>query len=147
MMDRLPFPSNGAQVLASRPARSSEEQSAFERLRRGLCGKCVSAHIRVMRCFSQVLEASFHCVTFWNHAGLPALPSAAVRHSIADNLAATELLQVRLSPTSPPVFASSGTKAVYLWGPVCRSLLMTAEITNESSSLSGGSTLFTEEGS
>lgn len=138
MTDGLPFPLKGSRVPQSdhecrtpEPAQSSEERSAFERLRRRLCGKCVSAHIRVMRCFSQVFEASFHCVTFWNHAGLPALPSAAVRHSIADNLAATELLQVCSSPTSPPVFASGGIKAVHLWGPVCRSWLMTAQITNE----------------
>lgn len=93
--ERKSCPSNGPQASDSRPAQSSGEQSAFERLRRRLRGKCVSAHIRVTRCFSQVLEASFHCVTFWNHAGLPALPSAAVRHSIADNRAATELLQVQ----------------------------------------------------
>lgn len=107
--ERRSCPSNGPRGLDSRPAPSSEEQSALERLRRRLCGKCVSAHICVMRRFSQVLEASFHCVTFWNHAGLPALPSAAVRHSIADNLTATELLQVCLSPTSPPVFCKEAS--------------------------------------
>lgn len=47
---------------------------------RWLCGKCVSEHICVMWCSSQVLEASFHCVTFWHHPGLLALPSAAVKH-------------------------------------------------------------------
>lgn len=38
-----------------------------------------------MRRLSQVLEASFHCVTFWNHPGLPARPSAATIRSIADD--------------------------------------------------------------
>lgn len=64
---------------------------------RGLCGKCASAHTCVMWCFSQVLEASFHCVTFWHHPGLPAPPSAAMRRSVTDNRAAPELLQVCLS--------------------------------------------------
>lgn len=64
---------------------------------RRLCGKCASAHTCVMWCFSQVLEASFHCVTFWHHPGLPAPPSAAMRRSVTDNRAAPELLQVCLS--------------------------------------------------
>ncbi|KAF3688669.1 hypothetical protein EXN66_Car004341 [Channa argus] len=42
---------------------------------------------------NQVLEESFHCVTSWHHPGLPALPSAAVKHQITDNISATELLQ------------------------------------------------------
>lgn len=44
-------------------------------------GKCVSVHTCVMLCSNQVLEASFHCVTYWHHPGLLALPSAAVKHS------------------------------------------------------------------
>lgn len=50
-----------------------------------------------MWCFSQVLEASFHCVTFWHHPGLPAPPSAAMRRSVTDDQADPELLQVCLS--------------------------------------------------
>lgn len=64
---------------------------------RRLCGKCASAHTCVMWCFSQVLEASFHCVTFWHHPGLPAPPSAAMRRPVTDDQADPELLQVCLS--------------------------------------------------
>lgn len=64
---------------------------------RRLCGKCASAHTCVMWCFRQVLEASFHCVTFWHHPGLPAPPSAAMRRSVTDNQADPGLLQVCLS--------------------------------------------------
>lgn len=66
---------------------------SFGRLR----GKCASAHTCVMWRFSQVLEASFHCVTFWHHPGLPAPPSAATRRSLTDNQDYPELLQVCLS--------------------------------------------------
>lgn len=69
----------------------------YPRSFRKLCGKCASAHTCVMWCFSQVLEASFHCVTFWHHPGLPAPPSAATRCSVADNQEDPELLQVYLS--------------------------------------------------
>lgn len=44
-----------------------------------MCGKWVSAHACVMWCSSQVLQESFHCVTYWHHPGLLALPSAAVK--------------------------------------------------------------------
>lgn len=66
-------------------------------------GDCVGSgpqhihHACVMWCFSQVLEASFHCITFWHHPGLPASPSAAMKRSITDNVASTELLQVCIS--------------------------------------------------
>lgn len=54
-----------------------------------LCGKCALARARVMWRLGQVLEASFHCVTFWNHPGLPARPSAVASRSTADEQAAS----------------------------------------------------------
>lgn len=115
---------------------------------RRLCGKCVAAHVCVMQCSSQVLEASFHCVTFWHHPGLLALPSAAVKHYHRQHIShksSTGLLNYNISH----IFAKGWMKAIDLLG--ITGPFMITEITmcyscSWFSFLCWGSTLFTKEG-
>lgn len=80
------------------------------------CGKCGFA--RVMWCSSQVLQESFHCIPFWHHPGLLALPSAAVKQEIIDNHRLMSFSRPAPTTTSSTHLAESSVNPTDLLRPL-----------------------------